>query len=51
MEQERKLPPQVPEDEEDALVLPPPYVPDTDNGDGSSQTEGQIEYAVLDWHN
>ena len=64
VEQERKLPPQVPppykkhkeakqegEDEEDAPVLPPPYVPDTDDGDGASQTERKFEYAVLDWHN
>ena len=64
VEQERKLPPQVPppykkhkeakeegEDEEDAPVLPPPYVPDTDNGDGSSPMERKFEYAVLDWHN
>ena len=61
VEQERKLPPQVPppykkrkeakqegEDEKDALVLPPPYVPDTDDGDGSSQTERKFEYVVLD---
>ena len=64
VEQERKLPPQVPppykkhkeakqegEDEEDAPALPPPYVPDTDNGDGSSPMERKFEYAVLDWHN
>ena len=64
VEQVRKLPPQVPppykkhkeakeegEDEEDAPVLPPPYVPDTDNGDGDSPTERKFEYAVLDWHN
>ena len=63
VEQERKLPPQVPppykkhkeakqegEDEEDAPVLPPPYVPDTDDGDGVSPTERKFEYAVLDWH-
>ena len=63
VEQERKLPPQVPppykkhkeakeegEDEEDAPVLPPPYVPDTDDGDGDS-SERKFEYAVLDWHN
>ena len=61
VEQERKLPPQVPppykkhkeakeedEDEEDAPVLPPPYVPDTDNGDGDSPMERKFEYAVLD---
>ena len=55
VEQERKLPPQVPppykkhkeakqegEDEEDAPALPAPYVPDTD--------ERKFEYAVLDWH-
>ena len=64
VEQERKLPPQVPppykkhkeakqegEDEEDAPALPPPYVPDIDNGDGDSPTERKFEYAVLDWHN
>ena len=64
VEQERKLPPQVPppykkhkeakeegEDEEDAPALPPPYVPDTDNGEGSSLTKRKFEYAVLDWHN
>ena len=64
VEQERKLPPQVPpaykkhkeakqegEDEEDAPALPPPYVPDTDNRDGDSPTERKFEYAVLDWHN
>ena len=64
VEQERKLPPQVPpaykkhkeakqegEDEEDAPVLPPPYVPDTDDGEGDSPTERKFEYAVLDWHN
>ena len=63
VEQERKLPPQVPppykkhkeakqegEDEEDAPALPPPYVPDTDDGDGDSPTEKKFEYAVLDWH-
>ena len=63
VEQERKLPPQVPppykkhkeakqegEDEEDAPALPPPYVPDTDNGDGDSPMERKFEYAVLDWH-
>ena len=61
VEQERKLPPQVPppykkhketkqegEDEEDAPALPPPY--DT-VVDGSSPTERTFEYAVLDWHN
>ena len=52
VEQERKLPPQVPppykkykeakqegEYEEDAPALPPPYVPDTHDGDGSSPME------------
>ena len=60
---ERKLPPQVPppykkhkearqegEDEEDAPALPPPYVPDTNDGGGDSPTERKFEYAVLDWH-
>ena len=64
MEQERKLPPQVPppykkhkeakqegEDGEDAPALSPPYVPDTDNGGGASLTERKFEYVVLDWHN
>ena len=64
VEQERKLPPQVPppykkhkeakqegEDEEDAPALPSPYVPDTDDGDGDYPTERKFEYAVLDWHN
>ena len=64
VEQERKLPPKVPppykkhkeakeegEDEEDAPTLPPPYVPDTDNGDGASQKDRKFDYAVLDWHN
>ena len=64
VEQEKKLPPQVPppykkhkeakqegEDEEDAPALPPPYVPDTDDGDGDSPTERKFEYAALDWHN
>ena len=62
VEQERKLPPQVPppykkhkeakqegEDEEDASALPPSYVPDKDDGDGASPR--MFEYAALDWHN
>ena len=64
VEQVRKLPPQVPppykkhkeanqegEDEGNAPVLPPPYVPDTDNGDGDYPMQRKFEYAVLDWHN
>ena len=64
VEQERKLPLQVlppykkhkeakqeGEDEEDAPVLPPPYVPDKDNGGGDSPMERKLEYTVLDWHN
>ena len=64
VEQERKLPPQVPppykkhkevkqegEDEEDAPALPPPFVPDTDNGDGDFPTERKFEHAALEWHN
>ena len=69
-EQERKLPPQAPlsykkhkeakeegEDEEDAPVLPPPYVPaekqyynTARGGDEPSSMERQFEYAVLEWH-
>ena len=60
VEQERKLPPQVPppykkhkeakqegEDEEDAPTLPPPYVPDTDDGDRPSLIERK--FTALEW--